>query len=676
VLAEKVDAKVNIDYHAALLPHVKIPKKYENEYDYLKALCYEGWAWREMERRIKKVAKLKKRNREELSREYKKRLLHELRSIEKQKMVSYFLIVYDICRFAREQRIMVGPGRGSAAGSLVSFLLGITSVDPIEHDLLFERFMNPDRIDTADIDLDFEKERRQEILDYLRNKYGHDRVAQIANVGTLAGKQCLKDVSRVLGVPFNEANSVTDHILERASGDERAHKTVVDSFKKFEPCQKFNDKYPKVLPHAAHLEGMAKSLGIHAAGCVVAPDVLADMTPLEIRKYKGQDLVVTALDMRGVAAIGLVKLDILGLKMLTILRECLDQIERIHNKIIDLEKLDLWGDEEVLDHFTSRDFSGIFQFDTPASYKLCDGIQFESFSDIPALNALNRPGPARSGLTKNYVERKKEGLEGKKRFHEKIEHITADTLGVMTYQEHVNRIFIDVAGFKPGKADTLRRDMAKSKGEEVVNKVRDDFIEGAMEKTPDMSRKQATRIMNAIKFFGGYSFNKSHATAYGIIAYWGMYLKAHYPVEFYWSLLKNEEKEDRIKQYTKDARRRGIEIIPPNVSVSGDTFTIDRRRESAISGGLLDIKGVGVKAVETIVEHQPFKSFTDLLTRVNRRSCHKGVVNSLLIAGALDDLIPNRRWLVKNYEKVWKMVVAGQFKKIERLLRLSKKKKK
>jgi len=676
LVAELAQAKVHIDYHAALLPHVDVPKRHKDEWEYLKGLCSYGLAWRDIAGRAKKTAVQYGLSYPEMLEVYSKRLRHELSALHKQGFVSYFLIVYDLYAWVRKQGIMCGPGRGSVAGSLVSFLLGFTSVDPIEHGLIFERFINPNRIDMPDVDMDFEDARRQEVFDYLRQKYGEDKVAQISTIGKLSGKQCLKDVSRVLDVPYAAVNEVTNSIIERSSGDERASQTIEDSFKDFKVCREFNKKYPDVLKHAKRLEGMAKNLGIHAAGVVVSPDPLVEHLPLEIRKHDGSDVVVTAVDMHGVSALGLVKLDVLGLRTLTVLRECLRAVETRHGVKIDLESDVPLDDKPTLDLFTAHDYVGIFQYDTASADKICSGVKFEKFEDIAAMTALNRPGTARSGLATQYVARKKNPkLIAKTAFHPSVTKITEDTLGIIVYQEHVIKIFTEIAGFAPGTADSLRKSIAKKYGDETIGKERGNFIRGAMART-GMSEKEAGKIMDAITFFGSYGFNKSHATSYGIIAYWGMWLKRNYPIEFYWALLKNEPQRIKVQAIARDAKNHGIELLSPDVSSSGEDFTIDPNK-NAIRGSLVDIKGVGAKAAQAIIENQPYRDFWHFYDNVDRRKCHKGVVVALAKAGALDELVPNIRWFVENIEVIWGILAKNrdpnslQRKSLARLLKKS-----
>jgi len=664
LFAEKCDAVVEIDFLKTILPEIEV----NNEFEHFKNLCFKGWVWRDIRNKAKFVSKLKNRKFDDVFKQYKKQLSYEINLINEKKFVPYFLIVSDICMWARSQKIMVGPGRGSACGSIVSFLLGITSVDPIEHELLFERFMNPDRIDQPDIDIDFEDSRRQEIIEYLKSKYGDDKVAQVANVTTLKGKQCLRDVSRVLRVPISQVNAVSNTIIERLGGHPRANKTLIDSFKEFDSLKSFNHKYPDVLRHGKKLEGLAKSLGIHAAGVIVTPQPVYKYTPIEYRKYKDKYIVVTALEKNGVAAVGLVKLDILGLKTLTILSDTIKSIKKRFGEDIDLEKINLY-DEKVLQKFTERDFSGVFQFDTPSANKICEGIKFEKFDDIPALNALNRPGATRSGLTKQWIDKKKHPEKRKKHsLHESISAIAKDTLGIICYQEHVTKIFKEIAGFESGKSETLRKAISKSKGKDEIEKYRKDFVDGvAKNNDDDINEKLANKIMDSIVNFGGYGFNKAHATAYGIIAYWAMWLKTYYPLDFYWSLLKNEDKTEKVQKISSDVKRIGIEILPPDVSISGKHFVIDNKRENTIRGSLYDIKGVGEKAIDEIVLKQPFSNFRDFIKKVEKRKCNRGRIEALIKSGAFSNILPNTKWSIENID----LLLKANEKNIEKLIKNS-----
>jgi DNA polymerase-3 subunit alpha len=658
LFAEKTNVEIEIDYLKTILPDLGI----DDESEYFKSLCFKGWKWRDIRKKAKFVSKIKNRKYSDVLQQYKKQLAYEINIINEKKFIPYFLVVHDICNWARKQNIMIGPGRGSASGSIVTFLLGITSVDPIEHDLLFERFMNPERIDAPDIDIDFQDSKRQEIITYLKEKYGKEKVAQIANVTTLKGKQCLRDVSRVLRVPIADVNAVSNTIIERLGKHPRLNKTLIDSFKEFDSLKNFNSKYPGVLYHGRKLEGLAKSLGIHAAGVVITPEPVWKYTPIEHRKYKDNYVPVTALDKDGVAAIGLVKIDILGLKTLTVLMDTTESIKNRFGKTIDLERINLY-DKKVLGKFSERDFSGVFQFDTPSAYKICEGIDFEGFGDIPALNALNRPGATQSGLTKQWINKKKNPEKRKKyELHKLVSEIAYDTLGVICYQEHVTKILKQLASFDSGKAETIRKAIAKSKGKEQIEKFRNDFVVGCNKNGID--KQVANTIMSAIVNFGKYAFNKAHATAYGIIAYWAMWLKTYYPLDFYCSLLKNEDKIEKIQKIANDVKRNGIKILPPDVSVSGKHFSIDPDKENTIRGSLLDIKGLGEKAVEEIISKQPYSDFCDFVQRIERRKCNKAKVEVLIKAGAFSKFLPNTKWSIENIE----LLLSSDNKKLKNLI--------
>lgn len=649
-LAERCSVNVELDYKKALLPDSGIPKKFKGDaFAYLKSLCLDGWTWRSIPERARAYATHHGVASSQAIAVYAERLKKELRSLRKQRFSPYFLVVRDLYTFARSQGIMCGPGRGSAGGSLVAYLLGITSVDPIEHGLLFERFINPDRADLPDIDMDFEDARRREVIDYLVRKYGSDKVCQIATVGRLSGKSVLRDVSRVLGVPLPAVNEISASIIERPSGHPREYKTIEDSFSEFDVCKQFGERFPEVERYASKLEGMAKTLGIHAAGVVASPVPLTDIIPLEIRKHDGNNIVVSAVDMNEVASVGLVKLDVLGLRTLTVVRDCLDAIEERHGKRLDMERVDM-NLPEVLDRFTTHDFTGVFQYDTPSAYKICRGVVFEHFEDIAAMTALNRPGATRSGLSEKYLSRKKDpNKRDEVDYHPRIHEICSDTLGVIVYQEHVIKIFTDVAGFPPGKADTLRKAIGKKKAE-VLKSARKDFVEGCA-KTSGIGDKMANKIFSAIEAFGAYGFNKSHATAYAAIGYWCQFLKVHYPTEFYWALLKNEPDHASMKAVAKHAKKEGIHLLNPHVSFSRDVFSIDP--DGNVRGSLVDIKGVGPGAAETVMSNQPFKSFLDFARRIDARKCNRGTVTALIQAGALKGLIPNQKFFEENLAELW-----------------------
>ncbi len=792
-IADKCVAKMDIDRFRALSPDLIVPKEHVSEFQWLLHLCLEGWDRRDIPKRAAALAKKRGAPLAEVMEEYADRLALELKMIEMKKAVTYFLIIWDLYAWVRGQGIVCGPGRGSAGGSLVSYLIALTDVDPVEHGLIFERFMNPDRIDMPDIDCDFEDRRRQEIVDWLRVRWGEDKVSQISTVTRMTGKACLRDLSRVLDVPPGEVDAVVKSIVLRSSGDERESQTIEDAMVEFDVGRAFNESYPDVLRLAKRLEGQARGLGLHAAGVIVAGDELTDWVPLETRASNGKRVTCTAFDMMGAEAQGLMKIDVLGLRTLSVISDALQAIKKRTGEVIDLNWIDL-NDQKTLDNFTAGHFAGVFQFDTASAEKICEGVTFDRFDDIPAMVALDRPGTARSGLATQYLERK--GDPSKRvSIHPLIDRICDDTLGIIVYQEHVIKIFIEVAGFAPGTADSLRKAIAKKWGDEKLGKERENFVEGALSR--GFPEALAEKIFEQIKFFGclpldaeiatptgpktmgdirvgdevlsleydqnpnpyspsepkvvanrvkrkeytrkrlveleledgtiqrcsedhwwltsegykktvdlslhsdllslspegarlgtprrvtritltdetvevadievendphnytlsngltshnSYGFNKSHATAYGLISYWEMWLKTYYPRELMWGLLANEPDRARMMKLVREARRLGVEVIQPNVSTSGERFTIT---EGAIQSGLVELKGVGSAAVTSIVANQPYKSFKDFIDRIDLRRCHKGVITALAKSGALVDLIPNTRWFLENMEKHW-----------------------
>jgi len=428
-LAEQCAAVLDMDRFKALLPEIELPDGYDDEFKRIQDLCEQGWTERGVSARAKRLAEREGARPAAVHGRYIKRLTRELRTIKDKKFVRYFLMVRELYDWVREQDIACGPGRGSAAGSLVSFLLGITEVDPLEHGLLFERFISEGRQDLPDMDLDFADDRRQEILDHLEEKYGADKVCRISTFGTLAGRQAVRDVGRVLEVPYHEVDEVA-----KALDDDM---TLDENFESAPVCSEFDKQHPDVLAYARHLDGMVKSLGIHAAGVVVSSVPITDIVPVETRKHKDGRVKVSSMDMYGVQDMGLVKLDVLGLRTVTVLRRAVDAVRERRGVEIDPWRLDL-DDPVTLAGFTEQDFDGVFQFDTTAMARTTTGITFESFADIAIMNALNRPGPARSGLTEKYLSRKKgQSAVDWERMHPIVADITRDTQGVLVYQEQI-----------------------------------------------------------------------------------------------------------------------------------------------------------------------------------------------------------------------------------------------
>lgn len=660
-LADSCTAQIELDRFKCILPPVNLPEKFHgDEWGYIKELCRMGWEWREIPERAARYGKRERMDTHDAVKIYRDRLLKELRVFRARKVVPYFLIVDDLYKWARSKAIAYGPGRGSSAGSLVSFLLGITSVDPIEHDLLFERFLSPGRIDMPDIDMDFEDVRRGEILDYLRERYGHENVAQITTVGGMKAKQCVKDVARVFEVPYVESNDATSEIDNDAGVD--------DSFDNSRALRAFNKKFPHVREFASKLEGMNKNVGVHAAGIVTSPIPLTDIVPLEWRKSKSDKnaarVVVTALDMKGVQDRGLLKLDVLGLRTMTVLRMSAEAIaENPEGDMVQYNPLRLNGDKIdseidmdepcIMEGFTEHDFVGVFQFDSVSADNVTKGATFKSFADVAAFNALNRPGTTRSGMAEEYVLRmKKPERIGRTKYHEYIKDITKKTLGVLLFQEQVIETLVKVGGFSPGDADELRRKIGKSEGEEALLPYRDKFITGARKLNEGMTHEVAEKLFSDISRFGAYGFNLAHSVAYGMIAAWCMWLKKRYPREFYWALMVCQPNLDSIQHIAADAKKHGVKVLPPSVQTSEGRFTIDREVD-AIRGSLLDIKGVGEKAVAAIRELRPFESGVDFLMRVPKQVCNRRTMEALVKAGTMDELVPSVRWFLERLDEIW-----------------------
>lgn len=659
-IAQACRARIEIDPLKCLVPPVEIPSGFESEYQYLVHLVAQGLSARDVPRRAERLADREGIEFDAAMRIYTDRVKRELRVLREAGFAPYFLVIHDMYRWAKEQGIARGPGRGSAAGSLVSYLIGITDVDPIEHRLMFERFIAPGRINWPDIDCDFQDDRRAEILGYLRQRYGEDRVAQISTIGRMNGRQVLKDVSRVYEVSFQRANVAASAVPPDPNAG-----AIAEARERSEFFRGFCKEYPEVVDHAIALEGLAKSMGVHAAGVVASPVPLTDVVPLETRRSGGSEpQVVTAFDMRGVEGVGLLKIDVLGLKGITILENARRAVSEKVGKELVLDEIRL-DDPATLRGFTLRDFVGVFQFDTASSHSVCDGMEFRAFDDVAAVNAINRPG-AIAFADEFKRRRANPSLARKHLFHPRVTEITADSLGLMIYQEHVVRIAVDVAGMTPAAADKLRKKIGKSEGYEALEKDRHGFVEGCRKKTPDLGRDDAERLFDSVVKFGRYGFNRSHAVCYSLIAYWMMWLKQHCPLEFYWALMSAEGDAKKIQRYARDARDRGVETLLPDVNVSGSGFAIDYARR-AVRGSLVDISGVGEAAVDEIVgkrAEEPFRDVADFIARCRGKKVTKRTFDALARGGALDSMTPNPRWLIGNVEALWRMAEKKQYDQI------------
>jgi DNA polymerase-3 subunit alpha len=569
---------------------------------------------------------------------YKKRLVMELDVIRKMNYSSYFLIVWDFINYAKNKGIPVGPGRGSAAGSLVSYSIGITDLDPVKYHLLFERFLNPERISMPDIDVDFCKDRRSEVISYVAEKYGKDHVAQIITFGTMAAKAAIRDVGRALDIPYGEVDKIAKLVPNSLNI------TIEDALKVEPQLKALYDGDPKIkdlLGVAMRLEGLSRHASTHAAGVVISPSPLTDYTPLYKNPSDGS--IMTQFDMGSIEKIGLLKFDFLGLKTLTVIDKTLRYIKD-GGKEFSLKDIS-FDDKETYDLLSSGHTTGIFQLESAGMRDLLVKIVPNRFEDLIAIVALYRPGPMGSGMIDEFIKRKKGKIPVKYDLPQ-LKEILDETYGVILYQEQVMRIANKLANFTMGQADILRKAMGKKRPEEM-EKQKVSFIQGAM--TNGISEKKAVKIFDLMAFFAEYGFNKSHSAAYAYVTYQTAYLKSHYPVEFMAATMSADmDNTDKIVKSIAGCREMGIKILPPDINLSGNEFKVVG---DSILFGLEAVKGVGAAAIESIIETKdakgPFDSLPDFIDRVDQRKVNKKVVESLIKAGAFDSLGITRAWAME-----------------------------
>ena len=561
--------------------------------------------------------------------EYEQRLNREIAMIQQMKFPGYFLIVWDFIRYAKERNIPVGPGRGSAAGSLVSYALEITDIDPLQNELLFERFLNPERISMPDIDIDFCMNRRGEVIEYVTRKYGREQVAQIITFGTMAAKAAIKDVGRAMDMPYNDVDRIAkmvpttlnitlDKALEDSPGLQQAYES--------EP------QIRELLDTARRLEGLVRNVGVHAAGVVIAPQRLTDLVPLHRTK---NEEIVTAFDMKAIEKLGLLKMDFLGLTTLTILDDALKLIAAKGVKL-DLAQLSFDDHETYEKVFHKGLTSGVFQFESQGMRDVLRRYHPNSLEDLTALNALYRPGPIQGGMIDDFIDRKWGRRKVEYELPE-LEEILKETLGVIVYQEQVMQVAQKLAGYSLGEADLLRRAMGKKIAEEM-DKQRERFISGAKER--GFPAKKIEKIFDLMAQFAEYGFNKSHSAAYGVLAYHTAYLKTHHPIEFMAALLTSVTgSTDDVVKYINECREMGIPVEPPDINHSDANFTPHGK---AIRFGLAAVKNVGANAIASIVEARKavgkFTSIFEFCEKVDLRLLNKRVLESLIKAGAMDAL--------------------------------------
>jgi DNA polymerase-3 subunit alpha len=561
--------------------------------------------------------------------EYAERLDREIKMIQDMKFSGYFLIVWDFIRYAKEQGIPVGPGRGSAAGSLVSYAMQITDIDPLQYGLLFERFLNPERVSFPDVDVDFCMNRRGEVIQYVTQKYGREQVAQIITFNTLGARAAIKDVGRVLEMPFADVERITKmvpNVLNISLED------AMKAEPGFAEAAKKDPRIDDVLKVAQRLEGLARNCSVHAAGVVISPQPLKELVPL----YKtNRDEIVTQFDMSGLEKLSLLKMDFLGLTTLTLIQDALRLIQKRHGVAIVPEDLPL-DDKQTYEIFCKGFTSGVFQFESPGMRDILRRYQPSRLEDLTALNALYRPGPIQGGMVDDFIERKW-GRRAVQYDLPELKELLEETYGVIVYQEQVMQISNRVAGYSLGDADLLRRAMGKKKPEEMA-KQRDRFIKGALAR--NFPQKKVEKIFDLMEQFAGYGFNKSHSAAYAYLAFVTAYLKAHYPIDFMAALLTSETgNTSKVVKYINECREMGITILPPDVNHSEWSFTPDGQ---AIRFGLGAVKNLGQSAVEAIgkarEEVGTFTALHQFCEKVDLGAVNRRMIESLIKAGAMDSL--------------------------------------
>jgi DNA polymerase III subunit alpha len=625
-LAVAERCNVTLDLGRSKIPEFQVPEGITSE-GYLRRLSLEG-----LEARLREKGRLGFAVSAETERTYRSRLEMELSVIERTGFAGYFLIVWDFIRFAKEQDIPVGPGRGSAAGSLVAYCLRITEVDPIPYGLLFERFLNPERISLPDVDCDFCKIRRDEVIRYVREKYGEANVSQIITFGTMKARAAVRDVGRVLDMPYAEVDRIAklippdlDMTLDRA----------LEIEPRLREMKRESPKVDELFTYARAVEGLSRHASTHAAGVVIANRPITDYVPL-YRNSNGD--ITTQFPMDDVEKVGLVKFDFLGLKTLTTIHDAISVIRERTGSAVDLAALPM-DDGATFAMLQRGDTAGVFQFESDGFTDLLVRLKPDRFTHLIDAVALYRPGPLQSGMVDDFIERR----HGRKRIAymlPELEEFLRETYGVILYQEQVMQIAVALSGFTMGQADILRKAMGKKKPE-LIEQQKAPFLKGSWEK--GIPGEKAREVFELIAQFGGYGFNKSHSAAYALVAYQTAYLKAHHPMEYFASLMTTESGDtDKIIRYINHCREKGIAILPPDVNESQMGFYPSAR---GIRFGMSAIKGIGEAAVLAILSARsggPFASVADLLSRVDLRKVNKRVIESLIKAGALDSLDPNR----------------------------------
>jgi DNA polymerase-3 subunit alpha len=625
---------LELDFSKVHLPKYEPPVGKTKE-EFLKELCEAGLEKRAME----------------ATPAIRERLQHELKIIRDMGFISYFLIVWDFIHYAKAQGIPTGPGRGSAAGSLASYLLGITDINPLKYGLLFERFLNPERLGLPDIDIDFCYERRQEVIDYVTKKYGQENVAQIITFGTMQSRAVFRDVGRVMGISYADVDRAAKMIPPDPN---MTLKDALETQPELKNLYKNDPRITELIKTALPLEGLNRHASIHAAGVVIADRPLNEYMPL----FKTQDdQITTGYSMAALEKIGLLKVDFLGLRTLTVIDQALKIIKETQGQVIDIDNLPL-DDAKTYKLLTSAHSMGVFQLESSGMRDLLKKLEPQVFEDIIALLALYRPGPIGSGMLDDFIQRR-HNTTPIRYDHKKLEPILKETYGIMVYQEQIMQIASVLAGFSLAQADLLRRAMSK-KTPEVMERQRKNFVLGCV--NSGSSESVASKIFDLIEYFSGYGFNKSHSAAYALISYRTAYLKANFPVEFMTALLTSErDNTDKIVEYVNEASHMGLKVLPPDINESEALFKVVDPK--TIRFGLLAVKNVGRGALESITKarkEKSFKSLEDFCQRIDLRLANRKVLESLIKCGAMDTFLMPRAQMAAGLDRILGLASKSQ----------------
>ena len=621
-IADRVE--LDLDFNHFYLPDYPDLGGEKTPEDLLKKLCLKGLKSKNMSSDKKAVERLK----------------YELKIIFEMGYAAYFLIVYDFVKYAEENGIMVGPGRGSAAGSLVAYLLNITKVNPLKYGLIFERFLNPERVTMPDIDIDFD-ENRDQIIEYVKERYGTERVAQIGTFGTMAARAAVRDVGRVLAIPYGKVDRVAKLISSR-KGIEQSLKDQ----KKLQELYQNDREIKELIDYAKGVEGLPRHISTHAAGVIIGAEPLAEIVPLQ----KQDESVITQLPMGDLEALGLLKMDFLGLRNLTVIKNTLKLIKERRGKEIDIDQIPL-DDQEVYQFLGTGKTAGVFQMESYLFQSLNKKMKPERFNDLIAMLALGRPGPLGSNIVDDFIAIR-HGEKEAEYLHPDLKPILEETFGMILYQEQVMEIASTLAGYSMGEADLLRRGMGKKKLKLVADE-REKFVSGAVER--GINENTAQEIFDQMEYFAGYGFNKSHSTAYAFLAYQTAYLKYHYSAEFMAALFSSVMgNQDKIADYIKASREIDLQILPPDINKSYHDFRAES--DSKIRYGLKAIKNVGsnaIYAVEEARQEKEFKSLIDFLKKVDISAINVQSLEAFIKAGAFDKISDSRASLLLNYEELY-----------------------